>query len=352
MKKKYLMKIAERQLGGSHPVFVVAEISANHGQNFKRAVDLIRKAKECGADGVKFQIFTPDSLTLDCRNKYFWIKHPRWGGQTLHQLYSRASMPWSWVKKLKRISDDLGLVFFCTSYDKTSVDFLEEVGVPVHKVASQELVDLPFVEYIAKTKKPIIFSTGMATVSEIRDALAIARKAGVREVALLKCVSTYPARPSEMNLNTIFDMYERFQCLIGISDHTLDITTPVTAVALGAKLVERHFTFSRKVKTVDSFFSTEPDELKKMIQNIRVVESSLGRIHYGPTESEKESKIYRRSLFVVEDIEKSEIFTEKNVRSIRPAMGLSPKYLNRILGKKARQKIRRGQPLDWKFIER
>ncbi|MFA5336863.1 MAG: pseudaminic acid synthase [Candidatus Omnitrophota bacterium] len=331
-------------------VFIAAEISANHGQNFKRALALIKKAKECGADAVKFQCYTPDTLTIDCNNKYFRIKHPKWGGQTLYQLYKKAYTPWKWFKKLKQACDDLGVMFFATSFDKTSVDFLEELGVSVHKIASFELIDLPLIEYIAKTKKPLILSTGMATFSEIKEAIGTAKKAGAKDIVLLKCVSSYPAKPEEMNLRTIPDMAKKFVLPIGLSDHTLGIASSVAAVCLGARMVEKHFTVSRKIKTPDSFFSLEPQELKSLVDNIRITEKALGKISYGLTEKEKTSKIFRRSLFVVKDIKKGDLFTEENIRSIRPSAGILPKYIDIILGKKAKSAIKKGTPLKQKMV--
>jgi len=332
------------------PVFVVAEISANHNQDFKHAALLIKKAKECGADAVKLQCYTPDSLTIDCNNKYFTIDHPKWGGQTLYELYKKAYTPWKWFKKLKMIADNLGIVFFATAFDKTAVDMLEELKVPIHKVASFELVDLPLIEYMAKTKKPLIFSTGMAVLSEIREAVNAAKKAGARDITLLKCLSSYPAKPEEMNLMTIPDMRKRFNVPVGLSDHTLGIITSLAAVSLGAVMIEKHFTLSRKLKTPDSFFSTEPQELKALVGNVRIVEKLLGKVKYGVTKEEKKSYNFRRSLFAIRDIKKGESFTEKNVRSIRPAYGLRPKYLKTVLARKAAKNVKRGTPLNTSLI--
>lgn len=335
-----------------HKTFIVAEISANHGQNFKRAISLIKKAKECGADAVKFQCYTPDTLTIDCKNRYFKIKHPKWGGQTLYQLYKKAYTPWKWFKKLKQITEDLGLVFFATCYDKTSVDFLESLGVCIHKVASFEIVDLPLIEYVASTRKPLIISCGMSTLDEIKEAFNTARRAGAKEVILLKCTSSYPAYPEDMNLNTIPDMMKRFKTAVGLSDHTPGFVISLVAVSLGAKVVEKHFTLSRKINTPDSFFSLEPKEFKELVENIRVVEKSLGKPVYKPSAREKKSLIFRRSLFAIKDIEKGEIFTCDNVKSIRPASGIKPKYLSQILGKKSTCNIKRGTPLRWKYISK
>ena len=305
--------------------FVVAEVSANHGQNFKRAVMMIKTAKKCGADAVKFQTYTPDTLTIDVNNKYFQITHPKWGGQTLYQLYKKAYTPWNWFAKLKKIADDFGILFFSTAFDKTSVDFLEDLNVPLHKISSFELVDLPLIEYMAKTKKPLMMSTGMATISEIKEAVSAAKAAGAKQIILLKCVSSYPAKSEEMNLQTIPHMRKLFNCPVGLSDHTLGIGASVAAVSLGSKIIERHFTLSRKIRTPDSFFSIEPDELRNLVEVIRVVEKSLGSIHYG--------------------------FTSENIRSIRPADGLLPKYVKSILAKKAQIDIKRGTPLKWNLIE-
>jgi pseudaminic acid synthase len=326
-------------------VFIIAEISANHKQNLQTAKTLIRKAKECGADAVKFQAYTPDTMTIDADNKYFVIKHPEWGGQTLYELYKKAYTPWSWFRRLKKTADALGIALFSTAFDKTSVDFLEEIGVPFHKIASFELVDLPLIEYVARTKKPLIISTGMAAFSEINEAVSAARRAGAEDITLLKCVSSYPATPEEMNLRTIPDMKKRFGLPVGLSDHTLDPNIAVAAVSLGASIVEKHFTISRSIKTPDSFFSVEPVEFKKMVHGIRVVEKALGKAHYGLSKGEKKSRIFRRSLFAVEDIKKNGIFTEHNVRSIRPSDGMKPKNLNMVLGKRAVRDIKRGTPL-------
>lgn len=349
-KKKTRFRIANKYIGKDCPVFVVAEVSANHAQNFNRAVSLIKKAKECGADAVKFQVYTPDTLTIDADNKYFRVKHPKWGGRTLYQLYKKTYTPWSWFRKLKRIADGLGIVFFATAYEKTSVDFLEELNVPLHKVASFELVDLPLIEYIARTKKPLILSTGMAATSEIKEALKAAGKTGAKNVSLLKCVSSYPAKAREMDLKTIPHMRKLFNCPVGLSDHTLGIAAPVAAVSLGAKIIEKHFTLSRKIKTPDSFFSSEPDEFAEMVKGIRIAEEALGKIHYGLTDSERKSHVFRRSLFAVEDLKKGEVFTDSNVRSIRPANGLKPKYLKMILGKKAKKNIKKGTPISFGLL--
>lgn len=331
--------------------FIIAEISANHGQNFNRAITLIRKAKQSGADAVKFQLYRPDSLTIDADNKYFRIRHPKWGGQTLYQLYRKAYTPWHWFKKLKKTADDLGILFFATAFDKTGVDFLEDLNVALHKIASFELVDLPLIEYAARTKKPLILSTGMATIKEIKEAVSAARNASAKEIVLLKCVSSYPASPKGMNLKTIPFMQKQFKCPVGLSDHTKGIGVSVAAVVMGASLVEKHFALSRTIHTPDSFFSLEPEELKLLVENIRMAEDALGKVHFGLTKQERNSKLYRRSLFVIKDIKKGEIFTEENIRSIRPSCGLEPKYLKKILGKRVKKDIKTGTPLTVSIVK-
>jgi len=347
--KKYI-KIGNKKIGQEQPVFAIAELSANHMQNFAAAVKLVKAAARAGADAIKAQTYTPETLTCNINNKHFHIKHPVWGGQTLYQLYKTAYTPWKWFKKLKKIADDLGIIFFSTAFDKTAVDLLEEIEVPIHKVASFELVDLPLIEYMARTKKPLIMSTGMATIKEIKEAVTTAKKTGAKDIILLKCVSSYPAKPEEMNLNTIPHMKKLFNCPIGLSDHTLGIGASVAAAVLGAQVIEKHFTLSRKIKTPDSFFSIEPQELKELVDSIRTAKKSLGKVYYGLTVDEQKTCIFRRSLFVVKDIIKGETFTEENIRSVRPANGLKPKYLKSILGKRAKKAIKIGTPLKMDFI--
>lgn len=332
--------------------FIIAEISANHGKSFNRAVQMIKIAKKCRVDAVKFQCYTPDTITINVNNKYFRVNHPTWGGQTLYQLYKKSYTPWKWLEKLKTIADDLGLVFFATAFDKTSVDFLEGLKVPVFKIASFELVDLPLIEYTAKKKKPMILSTGMATLSEIRSALNVARRAGAEDISLLKCVSDYPASYESMNLKTISDMIKRFKLPIGLSDHTLGIATSIAGVCLGASIIEKHFTLSRKIETPDSFFSIEPEELKELVKSIRLTEKALGVVYYGPTEREKKNRVFRRSLFTVKDMKAGEIFTEENIKSIRPGYGLHTRFLKDIIGKQASKNTLAGTPMQWNLVER
>ena len=344
------IKVENKYIGDRQPAFIIAEISANHGQSLKRARSLINIAKECGVDAVKFQTYTPDTITIDVSNKFFKVNHPVWGGQTLYNLYQKAYTPWSWFKQLKQLCDDLGIVFFSTAFDRTAIDFLEDLDVPVHKIASFELVDLPLIEYAAKTKKPLIMSTGMASMAEIKEAVEAAKEAGAKDIILLKCVSNYPAQPDQMNLGMIGRMRRDFNCPVGFSDHSLEPAVAIAAVCQGAVVVERHFTSSRKRLTPDSFFSTEPAEMKKLVEEIRMVELAVGS-NSKTTLTDKKSKVFRRSLFVVQDIKKGELFSQDNVRSIRPAYGLAPKYWKQVIDKRAVKNIKKGTPLKWAHIE-
>jgi N-acetylneuraminate synthase len=345
------IEINGRRVGYGYPVYIVAELSANHNQNFEQAVALIHAAKEAGADAVKLQTYTPDTLTIPSEKEYFRIGGGTlWDGRTLYDLYSEAYMPWEWQPKLKEIADEIGIDLFSTAFDPTAVDFLEQMGVPVHKVASFEIVDIPLIEKMARTGKPMIISTGMATLGEIEEAVQAARRAGATQIALLKCTSAYPAPPEEMNLRTIPHLAEAFGVPVGLSDHTLGIAVPVAAVALGACIVEKHFTLSRDIAGPDSAFSLEPHEFKAMVEAIRTVEKALGKVHYGITEQEAKSRVFRRSLWVVKDMKAGEMFTEENVRSIRPGYGLHPRHLNDVLGRRAVRDIKRGTPLSWELI--
>ncbi len=339
-----------KYVGNEGAALVIAEVSANHGQDFDRAVELVRKAKECGADAVKFQAYTPDTLTINADNKYFHIEHPQWGGQTLYELYKKAYTPWEWFPKLKQAAEESDIIFLCTSFDKTSVDMLEGLDICAHKIASFELVDLPLIEYAAKTGKPLIMSTGMAGIDEIQEAVDTAKKSGAEEIILLKCVSSYPAKPEEMNLKTIPDMQEHFNCPVGLSDHSLGIGASVCAVALGAAVIEKHFILSRGIKTPDSFFSIEPHELKDLIDNIRIAEKAIGKAHYGLTDEEKKIAIFRRSLFVVKDVKAGEQVTNENIRSIRPGCGLPTKYIEKVIGRTFKKDLCKGTPLNWDLI--
>ncbi len=341
-----------RRVGPGNPVYVIAELSANHGQDFDQAVRIIRAMKDSGADAVKVQTYTADTLTIPCDNEYFRIGGGTlWDGRTLHDLYKEAYMPWDWQPKLQAVTEELGMNFFSTPFDDSAVDFLEAMDVPVHKVASFELVDIPLLKKIAATKKPVIASTGMATQEEIAEAVNALRGGGCTQLALLKCTSAYPALPEEMNLRTIPDLSQRFDVPTGLSDHTMGHTVPVAAVALGACILEKHFTLDRKVPGPDSSFSMEPQEFKAMVEAIRVTERALGKVNYEVSANESKSRQFRRSLFVVADVKVGENFTAKNVRSIRPGHGLHTRHLCEVLGKPAAIEIKSGTPLNWSMVQ-
>jgi len=340
-----------RAIGTGCPTYVVAELSANHHQDFERAAKLIRAAKEAAADAVKVQAYTPDTLTIDSSTRWFQIgKGTPWEGRSLYELYRGTYMPWEWIPKLKVLARDLGIDLFSTAYDLSSVDFLEKTGMPAYKLASYELVDLALVERMARTGKPLIMSTGMASLGEIEEAVQTARHAGAAQIALLKCTSAYPASPDEMNLRTIPHLSGTFHVPVGISDHSLTTCVPTAAVTLGACIVEKHLTLSRSVTGPDAAYSLEPEEFKTMVDSIRTVEAAVGQVQYGITAHEAQSIAFRRSLFVTEDMKTGETFSEENVRSIRPGYGLLPKYFEQILGRKAAKDVARGTPLTWELV--
>ena len=345
------INIGKRTVGAGYPVYIVAELSANHNQDFNQAVKLVHAAKKAGVDAVKVQTYTADTLTIQSDKDYFRIKNGTpWMGRTLYDLYEEANMPWDWQPKLKTIANELGLDFFSTGFDASSVDFLESIDVPVHKIASFEIVDIPLIEKMAQTKKPLIVSTGMASMEEIREAVDAAKAAGAQQIALLKCTSAYPADFKDMNLRSIVQLVEKFNLPVGLSDHSLNPLVPLTAVALGACIIEKHLTLSRSVPGPDIAFSLEPSKLKELVASIRVVESSLGSKDCCTQDCEKASVVLRRSVFVVKDMKAGDFFTSDNLRSIRPAYGLSPKYLKECLGKRASRDIARGTPLSWDLI--
>ena len=349
MKKK--IKIGNRYVGEGERTFLVAEVSANHLQDYGRAEAIIRAAKEAGADAVKLQTYTPDTITLDCDNDYFQITQGTiWDGTTLHKLYEEAYTPWEWQPKLMELANGLGMECFSSPFDATAVDFMREMDIPAYKVASFEINDIPLIRRIARIGKPIIFATGIAYLEDIERALAVCKEEGNEQVILLKCTSTYPSPYEDMNLKVIPHMAETFDCLAGLSDHSMGTAVAVAGVALGAKMVEKHLTLSRADGGPDAAFSMEPEEFRKMAEEIRIVEKALGRVTYELTEKQKKSREDGRSLFVVEDIGKGEIFTEENVRSIRPAFGMHTMYYDEVIGKKARVDIAKGTPLDWKYI--
>jgi len=339
-----------REIGLKNPSYIIAEMSANHHQDFEQAVRMLQAAKEAGADAVKLQTYTPDTITIDCDKEYFQIQGTIWAGRKLYELYQEAYTPWEWQPKLKEIADALGLALFSSPFDETAVDFLEKMAVPAYKIASCELVDLPLIRRVARTGKPVIMSTGMASLGEIAEAVQAAREAGAGEIALLKCTSAYPAPPEEMNLRTIPHLEQAFHLPVGLSDHTLGIAVAVAAVTLGACLVEKHFTLGRSVPGPDSAFSLEPPEFKAMVEAVRTAEKAVGTVSYKPTVQEARSRVFRRSLFVTKDMEAGEVFTRENIRSIRPGQGLPPRYLETVWGRRANRAIARGTPLTWDLI--
>ena len=343
-------RIAGRTLGADHAPFVVAELSANHAQKLDVALRTIAAAAAAGADAIKAQAYTPDTLTIDVDSQYFRIQGTRWAGRTLYELYSEAHTPWDWLPRLQQEAKDQGLEFFATAFDSTAVALLESLGVPVHKAASFELVDIGLIEDMARTGKPLILSTGMATNDEIGSAVSAVRQAGAEELMLLKCTSAYPAAPEEMNLRAIPSLAERFDVAVGLSDHTSGTTVPAAAVALGASLVEKHLTLSRSLESADSSFSLEPSELATLVRAVREAHEALGEGTIGPTAEEEATLALRRSLFAVADILEGEPFTHDNVRSIRPGHGLPPKHLEEVLRRRAARTIERGTPLDWSLI--
>jgi pseudaminic acid synthase len=347
------IRIGGRVIGPAQPAYVIAELSANHHQDYEQAVRMIHAARAAGADAVKLQTYTPDTITIESSQDFFRISGGTlWDGRTLYDLYGEAYTPWEWQPKLKQVADEVGIDLFSSPFDPTAVDFLEKMNVPAYKVASPELVDIPLIQKMASTTKPLIMSTGMATVEEIEEALRAARQAGAQEIALLKCTSAYPASPGDMNLRTIPELARRFGVPVGLSDHTLEIAVPVAAVALGACIVEKHFTLSRSLKGPDSAFSLEPEEFKAMAAAVRVAEQALGEERLGAGPQEQSARRFRRSLFVVQDVKAGEAFTAENVRSIRPGNGLHTRHLPEILGQHAARDIARGTPMQWDLVSR
>jgi N-acetylneuraminate synthase len=346
-----IIEINGRKIGPAFPAYVIAEISANHNQRFEHAVELVRAAHACGADAVKLQTYTADTITIDADSEYFRIGGGTpWDNRNLYDLYREAYTPWEWQPQLKAAADDLGIDLFSSPFDDTAVDFLEQMNMPAYKVASFEIVDLPLIRRIAKTGKPVIMSTGMASLAEIEEAVDSARDAGTGQLALLKCTSAYPAPFEEMDLRTIPHLAEAFGVPAGLSDHTLGISVPVAAVALGACIVEKHLTLFRSEGGPDSAFSLEPHEFKTMVETVRATEKALGTVRYGASQHEANSRLLRRSLFVVQDVKAGEVFTLENVRSIRPGYGLHTRYLAEVVGRHASRDIERGTPMRWDLM--
>lgn len=350
MNKK--VKIENHIISADSPAYIIAEMSGNHNMDFNRAVRIMEAAKESGADAIKIQTYTADTITLNCDSPYFQITQGTlWDGRTLHKLYEEAYTPWEWQPKLKEIANEMGLDFFSSPFDGTSVDFLEEMNVPAYKIASFEITDIPLIKKIASLGKPVIISTGIAKLSDIELALETCRQAGNEDVILLKCCSAYPTPYEDINLRTMVSMAETFNCLTGLSDHTMGSTVAGASVALGGRVVEKHLTLSRAEGGVDSAFSMEPGEFKKMVDDIRIIEKALGKVTYDLTDKQLAEREHCRSLFIAKDMKAGEIFTAENLRSVRPGFGLHTKYYEEILGKKVKKDVALGMPMSWDLID-
>ena len=347
------MQIGNFQLGNdSNRTFIIAELSANHNQDFDVAVKTIKAIKDAGADCIKIQTYTPDTITLRSDAKWFKIeKGTIWDGKTLYDLYAEAYTPWEWQPRLQEVANDLGLIFFSSPFDFSSVDFLEKLNVPAYKIASFEITDIPLIEYVASKKKPVIISTGIANLADIELAVNACKKTGNDQIALLKCTSSYPAPYGEINLRTMVNLRDTFGTVIGLSDHTMGGEIPVAAVAMGARIVEKHFILDRSIGGPDSNFSMEPEEFRMMVQSIRNTEKALGKITYELSESTVRSREFSRSIFVSAKIEAGTVFSQQNIRSVRPGNGLHPRFMNEILGKKALRPVEAGTPLSWDMVE-
>ena len=344
--------IGNREVGHGAAPFIIAEMSGNHNQSLERALEIVDAAASAGAHALKIQTYTPDTMTIDLDEREFHISDPKslWTGASLYQLYGQASTPWEWHKPIFERAKQLGLIAFSSPFDATAVEFLEDLNAPCYKIASFENTDLPLIRRVAATGKPLIISTGMATLAELDESVRAARDAGCRDLVLLKCTSTYPSTPENTNLLTIPHLRNLFGCEVGLSDHSMGVGVSVASVALGATVIEKHFTLSRADGGVDSAFSMEPAEMTQLVAETGRAWQALGRISYGPTGSEKNSLQYRRSLYVVEDIEAGGMITQENLRSIRPGLGLPPKFYDVILGRKVSRPVKRGTPFDWSLL--
>ena len=346
------IKIADRLIGKGHPPFIIAEISGNHNQSLDRALKIVEAAAESGVQAVKLQTYRADTITLDMDEREFFIEDPGslWKGQSLYKLYQQAYTPWEWHEPIMKRCEELGVTVFSTPFDETAVDFLESLNVPAYKIASFENNHLPLIKKAAGTGKPLIISCGMATISELEDAVETARKAGCNRLVLLKCTSAYPANPVDTNLMTIPHLRKLFNVEVGLSDHTLGIGVSIAAVALEATVIEKHFTLSRADGGVDVTFSLEPNEMAMLVEESHRAWQAIGSIFYGATEKEKSSMIFRRSLYISEDMKKGAVFTPENLRVVRPGKGISPKYYDVVISKKITCDAKKGTPLTWNKV--
>jgi len=346
------IKIGNREIGSNNPCFIIAELSANHGKDINIAIETIRAAKEAGADAIKLQTFTPDTITLNVKSKEFLINHGTlWDGKYLYELYDETYLPWEWHSELFRVAKEEGLVCFSSPFDLSAVDFLEKLETPAYKIASPEISDIALIKACAKTGKPIIISTGIASIEDINLAVQTCLLEGNNQIVLLKCTSSYPAPIEDANLRTIPNLIETFDVLGGLSDHTLGIVAPIVSVALGGKVIEKHFILDRSIGGADASFSLDPKQFKEMVNAVRDAEKSFGKISYELKEkSSRLSKLASRSLFVAKDVKKGDVITKENVRSVRPGIGLHPKYLDEVMGKTFNFNLRKGEPLNWKHF--
>ena len=344
--------IQKRKVGPSRPPFIIAEMSGNHQGSLQRALDIVDAAAAAGADALKIQTYTADTMTLNLNKREFLIRDPKslWKGQSLYALYQKAFTPWEWHPAIFKRCRERGIIGFSTPFDVAAVNALQSLHVPVFKIASFENIDLPLIRRVATTGKPMIISTGMATVAELEEAVHTARQAGCRDVILLKCTSVYPSSPTESHLNTIPHMRDLFRCQVGLSDHTLGVGASIAAVALGATMIERHITLSRRDGGPDAAFSLEPDELKTLVTETRIAWQAMGNVHYGPTPHERSSLLFRRSLYIAKDMKAGDVLTKKNLRSIRPGLGLHPRYYALLLGRKIKRNAKKGTPAQWNLI--
>ena len=346
------MKLAGRDIGREHRPFFIAEMSGNHNHSLEKALAIVDAAAAAGADALKIQTYTPDTMTINCKEGEFFIKDPKslWKGNTLYDLYKIAMTPWEWHEAIAQRCQEKNLIFFSTPFDESAVDFLERMNVPFHKIASFENNHLPLIKKVARTGKPMIVSTGMANLQEIGDLVQVAKAEGAKGIILLKCTSAYPSLPENANLKTIPNLRETFGVEVGLSDHSMGWGIPIAAIAMGATVIEKHFTLSRAEGGVDSAFSLEPEEFANMVKETTNAWLALGSVHYGMTKEEERSRIYRRSIYIVKDVKAGEILTEENVRIIRPGLGLEPKYIEQVLGRKAKESYPKGTALCWNML--